>query len=168
MDARTPVERSQLFRNATPREVYEVIVDFEQYPRLFPEIKKVRIIERAIKSMPEPEPEPERVRVEFRADKLLPVRYVLDLTLDAVACTVDWVYVEGEVVTDSSGGWRLRAESDGVRVDYHASAMVKAPLPGFVLRKITDALVSASLPGMFTSLEAEVHRRRGLAGAPTR
>ena len=150
MDARTPVERSQLFRNVTPREVYDVVVDFEQYPRLFPEIKNVRVIART----------PERMRVEFRADKLLPVRYVLDLTLDPVAFTVDWVYVEGEVVTDSSGGWRFRPESGGVRVDYRASAKVKAPLPGFVLRKITDALVSASLPGMFASIEAEVHRRR--------
>jgi ribosome-associated toxin RatA of RatAB toxin-antitoxin module len=154
MDARTPVERSQLFRNTTLREVYDVVVDFEQYPRLFPEIKRVKIIERTA----------ERVRAEFRADKLLPVRYVLDLTLDPDACrAIDWVYVEGEVVTDSSGGWRFRLEADGVRVDYHASAMVKAPLPGFVLRKLTDALVSASLPGMFASIEAEVRRRRGSA-----
>lgn len=157
MDSHAPVERSQLIRNATPREVYDVVVDFEQYPRLFPEIKKVRVIERT----------PVHARVEFRADNLLPVRYVLDLVLDPAAWTVDWSYVEGEVVTDSSGRWKFAVEGDGVRVDYLASAKVKAPLPSFILRRITDALVSASLPSMFASVEREVRRRQGLVAPPS-
>ena len=37
---------------------------------------------------------------------------------------------------------------------------VRAPLPGFVLRKVTDGLVSASLPNMFASLDREVRRRQ--------
>jgi ribosome-associated toxin RatA of RatAB toxin-antitoxin module len=157
MDAHAPVERSQLIRNATPREVYDVVVDFEQYPRLFPEIKKVRVIERT----------PAHARVEFRADNLLPVRYVLDLVLDPSAWTVDWSYVEGEVITDSSGRWRFAVEADGVRVDYRASAKVKAPLPSFILRRITDALVSASLPSMFASVEKEVRRRQSSVAPST-
>ena len=65
--------------------------------------------------------------------------------------TVDWTFVEGEVVTGSEGGWRFTAEGPGTRVAYHASLTIKAPLPGFVIRKVTDALVSASLPAMFAS-----------------
>jgi hypothetical protein len=37
---------------------------------------------------------------------------------------------------------------------------VKAPLPGFILRRVTDGLVAASLPNMFASIEREVRKRQ--------
>jgi hypothetical protein len=33
-------------------------------------------------------------------------------------------------------------------------------VPGFVLRKVTDGLVSASIPAMFASIEREVRSRQ--------
>jgi ribosome-associated toxin RatA of RatAB toxin-antitoxin module len=164
MEARTPVERTHVFRDASPREVYDVVVDFAAYARLFREFKQVRVIEQT----------PERARVEFRAEVLLPLRYVLELRTSAEALTVDWTFVEGEVVTDATGGWRFAPEgpvaASGVaphtRADYRASVSVKAPLPGFLVRKATDALVAASLPGMFASIDQELRRRQQNAPAP--
>ena len=95
---------------------------------------------------------------------VIAVRYVLDLICDADALTVDWTFVEGEIVTDSVGGWRFTAAGDGTNIDYRAALDVKAPLPGFVLRKVTDGLVAASLPNMFASIEREVRRRQSEAG----
>lgn len=154
MESRTPVERSYLVRDATPREVYDVVVDFEAYPRLFPELTAVRVLQRT----------PPLSRVEFRASVVIPVRYVLDLRCDAEALAIDWTYVEGEVVADSTGAWRFRAEAGGTKVDYRAAMTIKAPLPGFIMRKATDALMSASLPGMFASIDREVKRRRTTNG----
>jgi hypothetical protein len=105
------------------------------------------------------------VRVEFLAHMVLPIRYVLDLACAPETCTVDWTYVEGEVVANSVGGWRFSAEGDGVAVEYTVSLDVRAPLPGFVLRKVTDGLVSASLPNMFSSIEREVRKRQTAAAA---
>lgn len=153
--ARTPVERSHLIAGATPREAYDVVVDFEAYPRLFPEFKAVRVIAT----------ESNRRRVEFRAQVVLPVRYVLDIVCDPDAPAVDWTFVEGEVVKDVVGRWRFQAQGDGVRLDYRASMDVDAPLPGFVLRKVTDGLVSLSLPAMFAAITREVRERRARAGA---
>jgi ribosome-associated toxin RatA of RatAB toxin-antitoxin module len=149
MDPREPVRRRQHIARVRPRDVYDVVVDFPAYPRLFPEIKETRVI-----STSGPV-----VRVEFRAQIVLPIRYVLDLTCQPETLSVDWTYVEGEVVTGSTGGWRFTAAGDGTDVDYTAAIDVRAPLPGFVLRKVTDGLVSASLPAMFTSLERELRRR---------
>ena len=59
------------------------------------------------------------------------------------------------------GSWRFTPEGGGTRVDYRVAMDVRAPVPGFILRKITDGLVSASLPRMFTSIEPEVRRRQG-------
>jgi ribosome-associated toxin RatA of RatAB toxin-antitoxin module len=156
MEPRAPVERSHVVNGATPREVYDVVVDFESYPRLFPEIKAARVLERRSSG----------VRVEFRADVVLSVRYVLDLVCDAEALSIDWTYVEGDVVADSVGSWRFHLDDAGTKLIYRVSMMIKAPLPAFVVRKATDALVAASIPGMFASIDRETRTRRAArAGA---
>jgi ribosome-associated toxin RatA of RatAB toxin-antitoxin module len=156
MDSREPVRRRHHVPRATPRQIYDVVVDFAAYPKLFPEIKDARVLSTTGAV----------ARVEFRAQIVLPIRYVLDLKLagdtpDASgALTVSWTYVEGEIVTNSAGGWRFSPAGDGTDVEYTVSLDVKAPLPGFMLRKVTDGLVSASIPAMFTSLEREVRKRQ--------
>jgi ribosome-associated toxin RatA of RatAB toxin-antitoxin module len=163
MDAREPVRRRQLIPRATPRQVYDVVVDFPAYPRLFPELKGARVLST------KDEGTGTVVRVEFLAHMVLPIRYVLDLTCTPAPSsgppTVAWTYVEGEIVTSSVGGWRFSAEGDGVAVEYTVSLDVRAPLPGFVLRKVTDGLVSASLPNMFASIEREVRKRQTAVAA---
>jgi len=139
-----------VIRGAAPRDLYEIVTDFEAYPRLFPELKAVRVLERRA----------DVVRVEFRAEVVLSVRYVLELTCAPDALTVDWTFVEGEIVTDSVGSWRFTPVPDGCKVDYRVSMAIKAPLPAFIVRRATDALVSASIPGMFASLEREAKARQ--------
>jgi len=158
MSAREPVHRTHLVARATPAEVYAIVTDFPAYPRLFPEIKQARVV--STNGLV--------VRVDFRAEVVIAVRYVLDLTCDPTALTVDWTFVEGELVTDSVGGWRFTATGDGTTIDYRAALDVKAPLPGFILRKVTNGLVAASLPNMFASLEREVRRRQAQAPTETR
>lgn len=126
------------------------MTDFLAYPKLSPEFTGVKIIETDGK----------RMRVEFRAQVVIPARYVLDMVCDPDNHTVDWTYVEGEVVTDSRGGWRFSPQGEGTRIDYQATLDVRAPVPGFILRKITDAVVSAALPSMFASITREVAVRK--------
>ena len=144
-----PVKKSAVLPGLAPAAVYAVVVDFAAYPRLFPEIKEVRVLSTC----------GQRVRAEFRGNIVLPFRYVLDLDCDADSLTVDWRYVEGEVVKRSEGGWRFVAEGGGTRVDYSVAMEVSAPLPGFLLRKITEGLVALSLPAMFASVEREAKSR---------
>jgi ribosome-associated toxin RatA of RatAB toxin-antitoxin module len=153
MSVREPVHRSHLVARATPAEVYAIVTDFPAYPRLFPEMKQVRVVSTTGNV----------VRVEFRAEVVIAVRYVLDLSCDRETLTVNWTFVEGDIVTDSTGGWRFTASGDGTTIDYRAALDVKAPLPGFILRRVTDGLVAASLPNMFASIEREVRARQ--AGA---
>jgi ribosome-associated toxin RatA of RatAB toxin-antitoxin module len=151
MDANPkPVRHGALMAGVSPAEVFAVVVDFPAYPRLFPEIKQVRVLSS----------ESGRVRAEFRGSLVLPFRYVLDLDCDAQAGTVKWTYVEGEMVKDSTGGWRFAAEAGGTRVDYQVALRIEAPVPGFLLRKITDGLLTLSLPAMFGSIEREIVKRR--------
>jgi hypothetical protein len=150
MDAREPVRRRHRLPGANPRDAYDVVVDFPAYPRLFPELKAVRVLSTA----------GEVTRVEFRAQVVLAVRYVLDLTCRPAVPSVDWTFVEGEIVTGSVGSWRFTADGPDTFIDYSAAMDVRAPLPGFVLRKVTDGLVAASIPNMFASIEREVRARQ--------
>ena len=141
-------------RGLSPAAVYAVVVDFPAYPRLFPEIKDVRVLSS----------EGKRFRVEFRGNIVVPFRYVLDLECDPEALTVEWHYVEGEVVKHSEGGWRFTAVDVDVEVEYRVAMEIAAPVPGFLLRKITDGLVSLSLPAMFASVEREARASTRPAG----
>jgi uncharacterized membrane protein len=145
-----PVRRTQVMRGLLPADVFSVVTDFPSYPRLFKEMKTVTVLST----------DGNRQRVEFRLEMVIAIRYVLDLICDAAAGTVDWTCVEGEIVTDSRGGWRFTADGDGTKVDYQAALTINAPLPGFVVKKVTNALVSASLPAMFTSIENEARARK--------
>ena len=146
-----PVRRSETFAGVAPQAVYDVVIDFESYPRFFKEIQSARVLSR----------QGSVVRAEFKVPLMLPVRYVLDLDCNPGAFAITWAFVEGDIVTNNQGAWRFTALGNDTRVDYEVSLVVKAPVPGFVLRKVTDSLVSASLPSMFKSLEAEVRRRNG-------
>jgi ribosome-associated toxin RatA of RatAB toxin-antitoxin module len=154
MSDRAPVERRHVIAGASPAQVYDVVSDFASYPRLFPEMKATRVL-----SGGDAPRAGGTVRVEFRVQIVLAVRYVLDLVCDPAAYTLDWTYVEGEIVTHSVGSWRFAQEGDGTSMTYRVSLDVKAPVPGFVLRKVTDGLVAASIPAMFASIEREVRRR---------
>jgi ribosome-associated toxin RatA of RatAB toxin-antitoxin module len=132
-----------------PAQIYAVVVDFASYPQLFPEIKQTKILGS----------QGQQVKVEFRGTMVLPFRYVLDLTCDAQAGRVSWTYLEGEMVKNSVGSWQFTAEGNGTRVDYETSLQIEAPVPGFILRKITDGLVTLSLPAMLASVEREARKR---------
>ena len=146
----SPVTRSARFSGLTPAEVFAVVVDFPAYPKLFPEIKEARVLSC----------EGRRVRAEFKGNIVVPFRYVLDLDCDEAVPAVTWTTVEGQVVKRSEGGWRFFADGDGTQVEYQVSLDIEAPVPGFLLRKITDGLLTLSLPAMFAAVEREARARK--------
>jgi coenzyme Q-binding protein COQ10 len=149
-----PVRRTHHVSGAEPRELYDVVTDFPAYPRMFREIKSARVLRS----------DGQRRRVDFRLEMVVAIRYTLDLLCNPDTLAVDWTYVEGEVVTGSEGSWRFIRKAAGTRIDYQAALTVSAPLPGFVVKRVTQALVSLSLPAMFAAIETEVGARRGRGG----
>ena len=92
------------------------------------------------------------------------VRYVLDLACDPAALGRRLDVRRGrdrDRFDGRAGG--SPPSGDGTTIDYRAALDVKAPLPGFILRRVTDGLVAASLPNMFTSIEREVRKRQASA-----
>jgi ribosome-associated toxin RatA of RatAB toxin-antitoxin module len=150
------VHKRHHLTRTTPAEVYGIVTDFAAYPRLFPEIKQTRVVNSGAAAADGKVV----TRVEFRAQVVMPVRYVLDLSCDPAAQAIDWTFVEGEIITNSVGSWRFSPDGDGTTIDYRVALDLKAPVPAFVLRKVTDGLVAASIPSMFTAIEREVRKRQ--------
>ncbi|MBI4510880.1 MAG: SRPBCC family protein [Deltaproteobacteria bacterium] len=149
MDLQT-IEREHLIRGVPPRAVYDVVTDYPRYPHLFSEMTSARVLGY----------EGDKKRVEFRAKVVVEVRYVIDIVHDEEKLQTSWSYVEGEVVTDSKGGWTFEPEGDSTRIKYRAGLAVNAPLPKFVVNKVANALMAHSIPNMFKALEREVRSRR--------
>src|SRR5262249_28079722 len=124
----------------------------EHYPRFFPEFTGARVLLR----------DGDKARVEFRAKMVKEVRYTLDLVhcSEGPELGTSWTFVEGQIVSDSRGSWKFRQEGDGTRIDYRAGIEVRAPLPGFIINKISEAILNSSIPNMFRALEKEAAARK--------
>jgi hypothetical protein len=142
------IAREHDIRGVPAREVYDIVTDYACYPRIFPEFTGCRVLEEHGNTK----------RVEFRARVVVEVRYVLDIVHDPEKLTTEWTYVEGEVVSDSAGGWALSGDTD-THIHYRAGMAIRAPLPKFVVNKVSNAVMGSSIPSMFRALEREAHAR---------
>lgn len=147
------IEREHFVAGRTPAELYAVVTDYASYPRIIPEFTGARVVSQHGTT----------TRVELRARVVVEVRYVIDIVHQPEAFTTSWTFVEGEVVSDSVGGWRFTAEGTGTRIHYRAGVAIKAPLPKFVINKVSNALMGTSIPNMFRAVEREAQARASYA-----
>ena len=100
-------------------------------------------------------------RVEFRAQVVMPVRYVLDLTCDPAALTGRLDLRRGRRSSPArraAGGSRPTGTAPPSTIAPRSTC--SAPLPGFMLRKVTDGLVVG-----LAAHHVRVDRARGPARA---
>ena len=145
------VTRETVVPGVTPKELYDVVTDYPAYPNFFKDFTRVRIVSE----------EGDGVQVvEFTAKVVKEVSYTLRIAHDAEKLTTRWTFVRGTLITESKGGWSFSEAPGGAKIDYDAEIEVNAPLPGFIKRKIQDAILNRSIATMFDQLAAEVRRRR--------
>lgn len=147
------IKREFVIKGLTPQQVFAVVTDYDCYPRILPEFTGVKVLSSS----------GDHHRVEFRAKVVVEIRYVLDIVHDATACTTRWTFVEGEVVSDSRGGWTLSACDEGTNVNYEAGLAVKAPLPRFMVNKVSNMIIGTTIPNMFKAVEREALARSNYA-----
>jgi ribosome-associated toxin RatA of RatAB toxin-antitoxin module len=149
------IEREHVVRGLAPKQLYDVVTDYACYPRIFPEFTGTKVLSGGGQER--------KARVEFRARVVAEVRYVIDVVQDPEAFKTEWTFVEGEIVSDSVGGWQFTAQGPDTLIRYHAGIAIRAPLPKFVINKISNALMGTSIPNMFRAVEREAHARSSYA-----
>ncbi len=142
------ITREHIIKGMPPRPVFDIVIDYACYPRIFPELIAARVLSE----------DGGRKQVEFRARVVVEVRYVLDIVHDPDKLTTSWTFIEGDGVSDSVGGWQLSGERD-THIKDHAGMAIWAPLPKFVTNKVSNAWMGSTIPNMFRALEREAHAR---------
>lgn len=121
--------------------VFATIVDYERYPRFLPEVKQVRLSGR----------DGNQVNVHYEVHLIKTVRYTVRM-VEERPNRVAWSFVEGEVMKDNRGEWKLDAlGEDRTRITYTVDARFGALVP----RAITDKLVQTSLPAMLDAFRRQ-------------
>jgi ribosome-associated toxin RatA of RatAB toxin-antitoxin module len=133
-----------------PRAVYDVVTDYEGYPRFFPEFRQATILDR----------DGGALVVEFTADYGKELSYTLRIEHDEARLATHWTYVGGDL-KDSRGGWRfLDAGGGRTRAVYDLDVQVGFLVPKMIVQKLTRM----NVPRMFDQLRAEVARRKREGG----
>ncbi len=117
--------------------VYDTVGDFQSYPEWLEEFRSVEILE---------------TREDGWADKVRFELSSMGITLHmTLAYTygdtrVDWVLVDGDMMSRNDGAYDMRDNGDGTTdLTYELTVETSVPLPGIVRKRIAKKTVTDSL-----------------------
>lgn len=140
----TKVTRSIII-NAPREKVYEVIADFEGYPKFLPETKEVSIEKASAKE----------VVATFTLQMIKEVSCTLRFKMTRPS-GISWTLVEGEMITDNKGSWKLKKLSPRkTEVKYTIDVSFGLLVPGF----ISKMLMENNLPKMLDNFKKRIEGR---------
>lgn len=133
---------------ATPREIMEVIADFEAYPEWVSQMESAKILERDQEGRP--------AKASFRVDSpLLSANYTLAFTYLGEDRGMAWKYEAGSL-RDLTGSYVLDPLEDGrTRVTYKLTVELGIPLPGPLKRLAAKQIVKSALLDLKTRAERQ-------------
>lgn len=132
--------------DAAPSAIYEVIADLEAYPEWADDVLRTEVVERYEDGLPE--------IVAFAVDaRIATVHYVLQYQHEPPR-RVRWRLVEGEMLAQLDGSYRLVAGPDGTTtVRYALEADLAMPLPSFIQRRAARVILETGLAGLRERVE---------------
>lgn len=138
--------------NCTPKEFYDLVMDFEKYPEFLNEVKKVKILKRGASDL----------EAEYTVSVLKTFTYKIKAQFKEPNKTekgsVSFHYTEGDVFKTMKGSWSIQTEGTAkCKVEYNVEATFGLLVPG----AIEKTLVSVNLPIMMTSFKNRVKKIYG-------
>lgn len=136
---------------ATPEEIFDVITDYESYPKWAAQIKEVEVL-RADESG-------KAGLVTFRAAAMgRSATYVLEYFYGDNPLRVSWRLTEGDLVRRLDGSYRITAvEEDELgprsEVQYELQVDVTTLLPGFIRRRAETSILKSALQELSSWVE---------------
>jgi ribosome-associated toxin RatA of RatAB toxin-antitoxin module len=133
---------------ATPKQIMEVIADFESYPEWVGNLEEVEVLRRDRYGRGS--------LVAFRLrTPVLSAEYTLAYRYAARAAGVSWTYEEG-TLDDLSGSYELEPldGEDATRVTYRLDVELGMRLPGLVTRQAAKQIVRSALNDLKRRVES--------------
>lgn len=118
--------------------LFQVITDYESYPKFLPEVVSAKILDKNKKE-----------KVLFELEVIKRFSYTLEFETDD--SRVGWKLVESNFFKENRGLWQLSKVSENeVNVHYELDVSFGFLVPSWVTKKLTET----SLPAMFDRFEA--------------
>lgn len=134
----TETAHERITVNASPDAVYQVAIDFENYPSWVKDVKSAAILDT--------DDEGRGLQVEYRAAALgRSMRYVLEYEYDEAPAAFSWKLVEGDMLRRLDGKYALAADGDGTRITYDLAVELSIPLPGLIKRRASGLIMGSAL-----------------------
>ena len=130
-----------------PEKLYQVVVDYEAYPKFLDNMKSAKILRR----------DGSKVEVEFEVvllGKAIAYTLLFDETLNK---GIKWTLVKSSFMKENNGGWNLRPEGEGKT---HATYSLEVKVSLFIPKSVSTALAGAELPKVL-----EAFKKRAEASA---
>lgn len=112
--------------------VFDVIVDFESYPKFLPEMKSAKMDWCDDREM----------EVSFKVSLIKEVTYTLKVELDPPH-GVYWKLKRGDLMKTNTGSWELKEKGDNAT---EATYSIDVTFGLWIPKAVTDALVAKNLP----------------------
>lgn len=134
--------------NCTPKEFYDLVMDFEKYPEFLSDsVKKVKILKRGAADL----------EAEYTVSVLKSFTYKIKAQFKEPS-SVTFHFTEGDVFKTMKGSWTILPEGTAkCKVDYFVEATFGLFVPG----AIEKTLVSVNLPIMMASFKNRVKKIYG-------
>jgi coenzyme Q-binding protein COQ10 len=144
------VVTKQVVIEAPIERVYEIIVDYESYPKFVPGMRACRL--RGGKGDKEVEYELDlgirRIKYVLRHEEQRPRR-------------VAWSLVSGDMMKVSNGSWELADEAGRTRAIYSVEIQIARPplVPQALVDRVSDELTKIQLPKTLAAFKARAESR---------
>lgn len=128
--------------NVPMDQFFEVITDYDSYPKFVEGCKKVEVKRKKGSKTAE---------VKYHVSLMKDLWYLLEQTEDKKNGKMSWKLIESDTLKGNVGSWTLVPTEDGKKteVTYEIDIEFGVPVPGFILSK----LIKTSLPSMIRGFE---------------
>ena len=121
---------------------FDVICDFENYPKFLDGMKKVKVIKQT----------KYKAQVEFTLDLFKRITYTLDMKMDSPD-SVTWTLADADLMKKNEGAWTLTKKSaKKTTAEYKIDIDFTIWVPG----PIADFLVNSSVPATLESFKKRI------------
>ena len=129
---------------ATPKQCYQVITDYKNYPKFLKEIFAIEVQQKKAESCV----------VTYHIKIIKDITYTLKMTGKPHE-RVQWSFVEGDFMRDNHGFWQLEEIKKGVtKATYNIEIKFGLLVPSLISTKLTENHLPAMLKAFKKRIEA--------------
>ncbi len=124
--------------NASPEEIYRVVVDFEHYHEWVSDLKRVDVLER--------DADGRSLEVEYRAAAFgRSTTYTLRYDYSNAPHVLRWWQTSGDLTAELRGQYRFESAGGATTVTYDLEVELLVPIPSFVKSRAASRIQTQAL-----------------------